>query len=312
MTAYTAETLDLSRIGAPNLVPADYDAILRARLAHLAALWKAEQAKDPTLPDIDPLDIKSSVSVILSEAAAFADTLVRQAINDAANSLRLAKAVGPDLEHVTTSSYLPTQRQLLVPADPSRNIAAVYESDDELRARAQLAPEAVAAYGLTPGGYIYKVRTAFADRVKAVTAINRGAGLVELRILGRTGDGSVSPSLLAEVAGAFAGEDASQSTDILTVLAAEIVPWSADVTLVMPRGPDPEMVTAAARANLIALGESLHRLGAGLYREAVASAAHLPLLYTVRVQRPGADSAGRPEAAPYLNPDHITISTEIL
>lgn len=306
MTGYTAETLDLSRLPAPSLVDATYATILQARLDHLAALWATRQAIDPTLRDIELL-IKSSTEVLLTEEYATGDMLLRQAINDAANALRLAKAVGGDLEHLTATYHRTTRK--LIASTPAGDL---YESDDELRSRAQLAPEALAEMGLTPGGYVYKIRTAFADRIKHVFPINRGAGRVELRVLGRDGDGTVPPALIAEIIAAFQIEEGSQTTDVLTILSADVQRVSADVTLFLPPGPDPDAVKAQAAANLAALGTALHRINAPVYREALSTAAHVGSAITVRVNAPSTDLLRAPEVAPYLASDAITVSHEVL
>ncbi len=309
MSAFTAQTLDLSRLPAPSLVDADYAARLAARLAHLAQVWAEHRALVPTFREPE-LTIASSTEVILSEDYAFGDMLLRQAVNDAAGGLRLATASGADLDHLA-ATYHRTLRATLVPADPVTGAAAVMEGDDALRERAQLAPEGLAAFGLTPGGYLAAVRGAFAPSIKHVVAIHRGAGRVELRVLGRAGDGTVAPATIAAIAAAFRGEDGSQTTDVLTVLPAEIRPVAADLTLVLPKGPDPEAVKVGARSRLAALGASLHRLGAPVFREALASAAHVGPAITVRVNAPAADWPGAPEVAPYLAASAIALDHEV-
>lgn len=311
MTAFTAETLDLSRLPAPSIADTDYDARKADLLAKFQALWAAARAMKPDLPPYDVAVVETDPAVILTEEFAYGDVLLRQAINDAANALRLAKSVGGDLDHVAATFHR-TQRRIIVPADPVAGTAAVYESDEDLRSRAQLAPEALADMGLTPGGYVYKVRTAFADRIKHVFPINRGAGRVELRVLGRDGDGFVAPALLTEIIDAFRIEEGSQTTDVLTVLSAEVPRMSADVTLFLPSGPDPETAKAQARTNLIALGAALHRINAPFYREAVSAAAHVGPVITVRVNAPALDLLRRPEVAPFLAADAITVRHEIL
>ena len=309
--SYSAETLDLSRLPAPTIADTNFEARRADLLAKFQALWAAARALNPALPEYDVAMLETDAPVILTEEFAYGDVLLRQSVNEAANSLRLAKAVGGDLDHVAATFHR-TQRKIIVPADPIAGTAAVYESDDDLRSRAQLAPEALADMGLTPGGYVYKVRTAFADRIKHVFPINRGAGRVELRVLGRDGDGFVPPALLTEIIEAFRIEEGSQTTDVLTVLSAEVPHVVADVTLFLPPGPDPETVKAQARTNLLALGAALHRINAPFYREAVSTAAHVGPVITVRVKTPALDLLRRPEVAPYLAADAITVRHEIL
>lgn len=306
MTLYSAETLDLSRLAPAPLVAVDYEATLGARLDLLLELWATHRAKNPALPAIDTTTLESEPTVILNEAFAFSETLILQMINDAARQLRLAQATGAALDHLTTTFHR-TNRQLLAPATDTT--PALYESNDALRLRAQLEPEALAEFGLTPGGYVYRVKTAFADRIKDVRPINRGDGRIELRVLGRDGDGTVPPATLAEIAAAFRPEDAAQSTDVLTVLSAAIDHQDWTVTQVIRRGPDAAAVAAEGKAGLEALAADLHRIGADVFREAISTAAHVGPVITVRVDGPVDDRLGRPEAAPYV--DTVTVLTEL-
>lgn len=303
----TAETLDLSTLQAAPLVVVDTVAILAARKALFMALWEAARAQDPTLPTIDTLMLEHEPAVIINKECTLAEANILQAMNDSAKKLRLAESFGDHLDHLAVT-YHRTSRKELRPATDS--LPALMEGDEELRDRAQLAPEALADLGLTAGGYVYKVRTAFAERIKHVYPIHRGDGRVELRLLGRDGDGSVSGATLVDVAAAFRIEEGSQSTDVLTVLSAEIVPVIWDVTLVMRRGPDRATVESQAVAGLQALAASLHRIDATHYREAISTAAHVGPVITVRVNSPSEDVIGRPEAAPYVTA--ITVATEIL
>lgn len=301
--SFSADTLDLSRLAAPSLVSASYDARKAALLAEFLRLWAIARRVDPSLPDYNTTMLETDPATILAEAFAYGDTSIRRAINDYADTVRLATSSGSDLDHIATT-YHRTQRRLLVPA--TAQAAAIYEGDEEYRSRAQLAPEGLAEFGITPGGYVYKIRSAFADRIKSVRAINRGAGLVEIRVLGRDGDGTVPPALLAEIAAAFEGEEQSQGTDILTVLSAIVVPYVARVTVDVPRGPDPDLVTAEARKRVLALGVKLHALSAGLYREAISSAAHVDPVITARVSSPTTDIVAGPEYAPFMVSASVT------
>lgn len=297
MTQYTAESLDLSRLSPSPLVTVDFEATLATRLASFRAMWDALRLRNPALPAFDTLMLESEPAVIQNQEFSYAETLILQQINDAAKQLRLAQAGGDNLEHLT-ATYHRTQRQLIVAA--TNDTPALYETDVELRGRAQLAPEALSDLGLTPGGCVYKVRTAFADRIKHAFPINRGAGRVELRVLGRAGDGAVPPATIAEIHAAFSIEQGQQSTDVLTVLSAEIVPVVLDVTPVLMRGPDVAAVQAEMRAGLTAYAAGIHKINATVFREAVSSAAHAGAVATVRVNTPAADLVGAPERAPYV------------
>ncbi|MCO5083400.1 MAG: baseplate J/gp47 family protein [Rhizobiaceae bacterium] len=306
MTDYTAETLDLSRLDLGPLFDLDYEAWLQARMAKYVEIWNGKRAIDPTLPELDPARLEASTRQIIQEEAADADTKIIAMINDAAKALRLAQANSDALDHLATTFHR-TQRKVLIPATEST--AAVMESDDDLRSRAQLAPEALADLGLTAGGYIYFVRSAFAAQIKGVRPIRRGGGAVELRLLGRTGNGHVDSPLLAEVIRAFQPEDMTQSTDILTVFSAEIDELVPEIRLRIPRGPDPEEVKAAARKSLLAYRDDVHRIGASVWLEALAAAAKVGPVIRPIVVYPTAHVIGAPERAPWLA--DFVLTTEV-
>ncbi|WP_210207726.1 baseplate J/gp47 family protein, partial [Rhodoplanes elegans] len=249
MTAYTADTLDLSRIGAPTLTAIDFEATLRARLLDFKARWDAARVKNPELPAFDVIDdagnpvTQFDAGVVLAQEFAFGEINVLQAINDHANALRLATSVGADLDHVAIT-YKATER-LVISGTPG-SADAVLESDDEYRARAQLSDEARPLFGLTPGGYEWRVRKLYGDRVKHVRTRKRPAGWLDLIVLARAGDGTPPETLIGDLQAAFDGEAASQSTDIVTVVPARIVPTPVSVKLWVPRGPDPAAAVAAA------------------------------------------------------------------
>jgi phage-related baseplate assembly protein len=312
MTIFSAETLDLSRLPAFALVNADYEAILAAHKAGFRARWEDERRHNPNLPAYDLGSLETDPAVLLMEENSYRRLLDLQALNDAGLRLTLAYADGVSLAHLT-ATYHRTERAVLVAATDTT--PAVYESDDSLRARAQLAPEALADLALSPGGYIYKVRTAFAGSIKDVRPIRRGGGAIELRVLGRTGDGTVEDATLADIIRAFQPEGMTQSTDVLTVFGAEIEHFAPSLTLMIPRGPDPNAVTTAAQANLAAYTAGVHRIGASIFAEALTSAAHVGPVIAVRLDSPSVDGegrvfAGRPEAAPFI--DSITLATEII
>jgi phage-related baseplate assembly protein len=312
MTLFSAETLDLSRLPAFTLADADYEAILAAHKSGFVARWQEERERNPALPLFDVESLETDPAIIAMQEDSWRRLLDLQALNDAAKRLTLAYADGAALAHLA-ATYHRTERAIVVPATDTT--PAVYETDDALRARAQLAPEELADLGISPGGYIGKVRRAFTARIKDVRPIRRGGGAIELRVLGSTGDGTVEDATLADIIRAFQPEGMTQSTDVLTVFAAEIEHFAPHLTLMIPHGPDPATVTAAAEANLSAYRAGVHRIGASVYAEALTSAAHVGPVIAVRLDSPGLDDqgrvfAGRPEAAPFIG--EVTLVTEVV
>lgn len=300
----TASSLDLSRLGAPTLVKIDYEATLRVRLLKFKALWDAARAKDPTLPAFDVIDADGNpltqfdTSVVLEQEFAFGETMIGETINDHASALRLATAVDADLDHVAMT-YKATERLIISPA--TETSAEVLESNEELRARAQLADEARPLFGLTPGGYVWRVRKLFGDRVKDVRALRRPGGHLDLIVLARAGDGTPADTLIGDIQAAFDGEAGSQSTDIVTVRKARIVPAEVVVKLWVPNGPDPAVAVALATTAITNLGAERHKISETLHAQAIGAVAKSGAVRKVDVLGPLADVGGGPDGAPYIS-----------
>lgn len=306
----TADTLDLSRLGAPSLVAVDFAAQFAMRLAALKELWDEARTADPTLPAIDAVDLITDPDNLRLREGALNDIHLLQAINDAANALRLATAAGADLRHLA-QTYFNTRPLVLVPGDATASppVPPVLESDDELRLRAQLAPEAFPMFGLVPGGYVWRVRQLYGDRVKGVRALRRPNGHMHVIILARAGDGTPPEELIGEIQQGFNDEDAeSQCSDIVTVLPARIVPVAVEVVLGLPRGPDPAVITAAARAAIGRLASDRHSINDTLHVRAIEAAATVGAVRYARAVAPTEDVVGGPDGAPWVT--SITVTTE--
>lgn len=303
----TAYTLDLSRLPAFQLVDADYGRLLAQHLAAYREEWEVERQRRPELPSYDVGHLAFDPIAIAIQEYSHQRMLDLQALNDAGKGLTLAYGWGSRLDHVAVT-YHRTQRLVLQPATGNQD--AVMESDAALKARAQLAPEARARYGITGGGYIYAILTAFPGVFKDIRPIPRGGGGIELRLLAAAGDGSVSNALLADVIRLSEPEGGNLSTDIVTVYGAEIEHRSPRLTLLMPRGPDPELVKAAARKTLVAYRDEVHRLNGRVYPDALQSAAKVGPVVSVRLAPDFVAPVQRATAAPYL--DDFDLQTEFV
>ena len=251
-------TLDLSRLPAPKVVQElDFETILDARLEDLKA----------RLPGFDAL-LESDPAVKLAQTDAWRELLLRADINDSARSVMLAFASGSDLDHL--AALFEVERRVIVPATDTE--PAVLESDSELRARIQIAPETLPHAGVTGGFYRAKALAADAS-LKDVRAISRGGGHVDVVLLSREGDGTVAHELVAAISGIFTAEDATQLTDIVSVRAAAIVPYSAQIHLQLAGGPDPALVAQEAEAAIRAHAARRHAIGKPVFAQQLAAAA---------------------------------------
>lgn len=266
-TRFSAANLDLSRLPAPAVIQdVDYEAILAARLADLKARMAAVGI------DFDTTGLESEPGVILEQADAYREALTLAAINDAARGVMLATATGTNLDNL--AAFYGVQRLVITPANPTANppVAAVMESDADLRVRCQLAPEQLPYAGLTGGGYV-ALALRLAPEVKDATPIKRSGGRIDLILLARAGNGAVPDEVVSKVYAGFQDDAATQLTDIVTIRSATIVPYSLTVTLTVPIGPDPAAIRTAAETAIRAYATARHKVGAVVYRNMIEAAA---------------------------------------
>lgn len=213
--------IDLTKIPPPDVVEAlDFEAIYQEILTNFKALypgWTAALESDPV--------------VKLLELAAYRETLLRARINDAARACMLAYATGSDLEHL--SALLGVTRL----AD---------ELDDRLRLRTQMALEGETVAG-SHGSYIFHSLSA-SNLVKDVAVDSPLPGEVRVTVLSTEGDGTPDAALISMVDTYLSAETRRPLTDMVTVEAAEIVPFTIDATLYVYAGPASAPILAAAEA----------------------------------------------------------------
>ena len=307
---YEAETLDLSRVGAPSLVETDPLKIKDELLTEFVRLWNEARLIDPTLPEYTVQSLRTDPAVILTDEFTYGETHLRQAVNDAADALRLATAQGPDLDHIA-NTYHNTARLVLDPGDPNAQPprAPVYEDQESYRQRAQLAPEAYPEMGLTPGGYIYRVLRLFGHRIKGVRPLKREGGKIDLIILPRDPDPVAAAQLVRDLQSEFEKEDAEQLTDIVSVRLARLIPTTVKVVLFIPDGPDGTPLKAAAIKALVKLAAEREVIGETLHMQAIGAVAKVGPTRHVKVVEPLVDIGGERDAVPFVTA--IEAETEI-
>lgn len=250
--------IDLSRLPAPQVpAPNDYEVTMAALLADLKA----------RLPEFD-LPLESDPAIKVLEVHAWRETVLLQAIADAVKSVLLPFAQGTMLDQLAAYHNLP--RRIITPA--TDDTPAVMESDDEFRARIQIAPETLPHAGITAAGYRARALALAAD-LKDVAANRRGEGRIDLVLLAREGDGEVSPETVALVAEEMDREDVIQLTDVLSVRGASIIPYDVSIELQIGRGPDPALIVTEATSAVRAYAARRHRIGVPVYAQQLAAAA---------------------------------------
>lgn len=272
-------TMDMTLLPAPKVIePLDYEIIFDALLARFRE----------ALPGFT-LVLESDPAVKLLEIMAWQELVMRQRINDAARASMLAYAVGPDLDNLAAN--LGIARLIATPAAPKAvpPVAAVYESDNRLRERAQAALEGITTAG-SRESYRFHAMTADAHVADAgVDSPDPGTGKVRVTLLAENASGIADAQLLDTVRNALSAEHIRPLCDLVTVQPAELI--DAEILAVLHRksGPAGDVAAATARAALDAWLPKVRRLAAGLPRSGIDAALHQPGIDRVELLSPAAD-----------------------
>ncbi len=284
--------IDLSQLPPPEVVESlDYETIFAQILAHYKTLD----------PDYSAGQLESDPIVKLIQEVAFREVNLRQRVNDAARQRMLAFATGADLEHMAADYGV--ARLVLDAGDPDAipPVPPTFESDEDLRARTQLAPEALTTAG-SVGSYIFNglsvgetprhveiqspaagiVTLTYtfdpagnAARIKDVSAVSPTPGDVVVTVLGYDGDGTVDAGVLAAVAAHLSSKYVRPLCDAVTVQGATILPYQVTATLDLYDGPDPAVVKSSAETSLVAVAARRHALGENVTEDVVDAALHV-------------------------------------
>ncbi|ARF83495.1 baseplate J/gp47 family protein [Burkholderia cenocepacia] len=284
--------IDLSQLPSPDIVETlDYETLLAARKARLVSLYPAaEQAEIAAT-----LALESEPLVKLLQENAYREIVLRQRVNDAARAVMLAYAVGTDLDHL--AALFGIRRLTISPADPPHDLAAVMESDADLRARTQLAPQSFSVAG-PEGAYVSHARNAD-GRVLDASAVSPAPCEVLVTVLARDGDGTAAPALIDAVAAALQADDVRPLTDKVTVRGAEILRYQVRARLVFFAGPDRAVALAQANRAMKQYTDSMHRLGMEVTLDGIYAAARAAGVQKVILESPLAGLPATKQQAPY-------------
>lgn len=307
MPAFTA--VDLARLPPPQAVQQiDFESIYSSMVADLQALGV----------DFDAF-VESDPLVSLLQLCAYREMRLRAEQNDSARAVMPAHAVRGDLDNIAARYFV--QRLVITPADPQTGAAAVMESDDDLRRRMMLAFEGFSTAG-PEGAYVFHALSADAgvldasassptpDDLKQIVmdVLEANAALpglvadmqdaldaadwpgdVRVAILARDGDGTPSPAILEAVAAKLSADDVRPLTDNPIIEAAQILPYSVNLTIYTLAGPGAQVVIDTATARVSAFVAAMRKLGRDVTRSGLIAAAHIEGVHSVVVTSPAAD-----------------------
>lgn len=276
--------IDLSQLPVPDVVEAlDYESILAARKATLISLYPGDQ-QDAIART---LALESEPLTKFLEENAYREVIWRQRVNEAARAVMLAYAKGSDLDVMAANNN--TERLTITPADDAAipPVAAVMESDTDLRLRAQQAFEGLSVAGPV-GAYEYHGRSAD-GRVADISVISPTPASVTITVLSREGDGTASADLLAVVEKALNAEDVRPVGDRVTVQSAQIINYQIEAKLFFYPGPEAEPIRRAAEQQLQGYISSQRRIGRDIRQSAIYAALHVEGVQRVELTAPVAD-----------------------
>lgn len=278
MPNFTA--IDLSKLPAPKVVEElSYEAIFQDILSDFLE-------KNPTYSTL----LESDPAMIMLEVCAYRELLLRNRINEAAKATMLAYATGSDLEHLAAS--LGVQK-------------LVGETDDQLRQRVQLAPEAFTNAG-SVGAYTFHALSASSD-IKSVSVKSPNPGEVLVTILSKTGNGTASQALIDAALGKLSLDDVRPLTDNVSVQSAGIVNYSVEAVITVYQGPSSAVVQSESLAALNKFLSERHAIGQVAALSGIYDALHVDGVKKVHLISPTADVVATDEQAVYCNNINVSI-----
>ncbi len=284
--------IDLSQLPPPDVVEAlDFETIFTAMLNRYKTLD----------PDYSADQLESDPIVKLLQEVAYRELGLRQRVNDAARQRMLAYATGTNLDQMAADAGV--SRLLLDAGDPDATppIPPTFESDEDLRARTQLAPEALTTAG-SEGSYIFNGLSvgetprhveiqsptpgtvtltytfdpaSVAARIKDASAASPTPGDVIVTVLSYDGDGTVDQPTLDAVAAHLSSRYVRPLCDAVIIQGASIQYYQVTAVLDLYDGPDPAVVKAAAEASLATVAARRHALGESVTLDVIDAALHV-------------------------------------
>jgi len=256
------DAIQLNQLPLPDVVePLDYESILAMAEAKMIEQWPAYTAtveSDPIRKNLQVL-----AYVVLQE---------RQKRNDDARACFLPTARGNDLDNWAAS--LGVKRLLISPAIPEQGIDAVWESDDDLLYRCQLAPTGYSTAG-PADAYEFLARSASGQVLDAKVS-SPTPGSVVVSVMAREGDGTPTPDLLQTVTDFMAVKTRRLLTDKVIVQPVVVRPFSVSATLTFYVGPDSEVVLAEAQKSLAKYLAESRRIGRNITLSGLYAALKVP------------------------------------
>lgn len=297
--------IDLSQLPAPDVVEVpDFETLLATRKEAFIALYPAEQQEAVRRT----LALESEPVVKQLQESTYREVLLRQKINEAAQAVMVAYALGSDLDQLA-ANYNVT-RLITTPADPDAvpPVEAVMETDDALRVRV---PDAFEGLSVAGPKAAYEFYAKSADgRVADVSATSPAPAEVLITVLSREGDGSAPADLLGAVEAALNDESVRPVADRVTVQAATIFSYSVLAKLHLYDGVAAGPCLEAANAALAAYLAEQAKLGRSVRRDSYSAVLRVAGVDWVEITEPAADIIMDRTQAGYCTAVSVAVADE--
>jgi len=246
----TAQIIDMSKLPPPAVVEVlDFEAEFESLKADMIEAYPAAAAT---------LQLESEPLTKWLQRMAYQKVQHKTKSNESALAVMLPYAKGTDLDNI--GAWFDTPRLVITPADPDASppVEEVLEDDESYRERIHLAP-----HGFTVAGpekaYVYHARKA-SGQVLDAWPHSPIPGKVIVSVLSRTGNGTASAELLAQVFQSLGDDETRPMTDWVIVQSAEVIEYEIQATIYTLPGPDPSTVIENAKKAARAYAISMHRV----------------------------------------------------
>ncbi len=270
-------TINMSALPAPQAVEElDFETIFAEQKAWVINQW----------PHLAPaLELESEPLTVLLQAWSYRELIWRARLNDALKASMLAWAQGDDL--LNLAAFFDLEK-------------AEGETDDQLRARCTLSLRALSTAG-PEDSYRYHAIATDPAAIKDADAHNGGAGVVNVAVLARAGNGTPSAALLAKVRTRLNHKTIRPLTDTVNVIPAHIVPVVIDYQIILPGLPDDEHSLNVARQRLADYCATTNVIGGTITIADIYASLKNAGISNVILRSPTADITTDRESAPYVS-----------
>lgn len=270
-------TINMSALPAPQAVEElDLETIFAEQKAWVINQW----------PHLAPaLELESEPLTVLLQAWSYRELIWRARLNDALKASMLAWAQGDDL--LNLAAFFDLEK-------------AEGETDDQLRARCPLSLRALSTAG-PEDSYRYHAIATDPAAIKDADAHNGGAGVVNVAVLARAGNGTPSAALLAKVRTRLNHKTIRPLTDTVSVIPAHIVPVVIDYQIILPGLPDDEHSLNVARQRLADYCATTNIIGGTITIADIYASLKNAGISNVILRSPTADITTNRESAPYVS-----------